>query len=87
MGLRLIRRACGFQNLVGTSVYGGHDMSPLIGIGLKGGCQTLVWARPHVHMPTGAPAVANMTLAPSYKTSKRHRRRRTAASVVKKTIE
>ena len=27
--------ACGFHNLVGTSVYDGHDMSPLVGIGLR----------------------------------------------------
>ena len=31
----LCRRACGFQNLVGTLVYGGHNLSPLVGIGLS----------------------------------------------------
>ena len=29
------RCACGFQNLVGTSVYGGHTLSPLGTIGLR----------------------------------------------------
>ena len=29
------RRACGFQNLVGTSVYGGHNLSPLGTIGSR----------------------------------------------------
>ena len=45
------RRAYGFQNLVGTSVYGGHDMPPLVGIGLrwlpKLGVDTS--PRPHAH--------------------------------------
>ena len=29
------RCACGFQNLVGTSVYGEHNLSPLVRIGFK----------------------------------------------------
>ena len=35
--LVLFRRACGFPNLVGTSVYGGHNLPPppLVGIGLR----------------------------------------------------
>ena len=46
------RRAYGFQNLVGTSVYGGNNLpSPLVGIGLrwlpKLGVDTS--PRPHVH--------------------------------------
>ena len=45
------RRACGFQNLVGTWVYGGHNLPPLVGIGLrwlpKLGVDTS--PRPHAH--------------------------------------
>ena len=29
------RRACGFQNLVWTAVLGGHNLSPLVEIGLR----------------------------------------------------
>ena len=29
------RRACGFQNLLGTLVYGGHNLPHLVGIGLR----------------------------------------------------
>ena len=35
MLLTLNKRARGFQNLVGTTVYGGHNLPPLIGEGLR----------------------------------------------------
>ena len=45
------RRTSGFQNLVGTSVQGGHTLSPCWER-VKGGRQNLVGTSPHVPMPT-----------------------------------
>ena len=49
--LLLYRRACGFQNLVGTSVYSGHNLAPLVGIGLRWLLKLGVdmSQRPHAH--------------------------------------
>ena len=49
MLLTLNRRASGFQNLVGTTVYGWHNLPPLIEKGLR-------WLpKLCVHIPTGLP--------------------------------
>ena len=51
-----LRCACGFQNLVGTSVlYGGQNLPPPWLEYGYGGCQNLVGISPHVPMPTRAP--------------------------------
>ena len=52
----LCRCACGFQNLVGTSVYGGHNLPLLEGIGQKW-LSKLGGDMSHFPMPTGVPAL------------------------------
>ena len=51
---RIYRPAFGFQNLVGILAYGGHNLSALVGIGLR--CQPKLCgdqsSRPHAHRHT-----------------------------------
>ena len=60
MLLTLKRRACGFQNLVGTTVYGGHNLPPLIGIGLRWLPKIGVVTSPDPHVPTGTTALGRV---------------------------
>ena len=55
-----LRHACGAQNLVGTSEYGGYNLSPPGWNRVKVEAKTLwglslVGTSPHVPMPTGTP--------------------------------